>query len=331
VAAVNNSTASTLERDSKCPANRALPVVQRTTEEAIGGTANHTKIEGGLEVGGDISHLPRVVQSAMEGATAVHVEAAFAINVDTGFVRFIGYSIGRNYGPLSTKEIALTVDAIIIRPDGTWVWDWKSRKRVTSAKENLQLRAGGVAVLKWLGLSSVNVALGYLDDGEKDEATVDVFDAEAFFEAMQAMHRRIGLAREAVEAGRPPMVHQGSWCDYCPALPYCPAHARLALTMIAELDHINNQIAMWTPEQAGLAWTKVKQIQSLAERVEESIKLRARQSVVPLPGGKRLALVPSSRTSPDGKRALAKLQELGVDTSDYQKTSYFDVVREVKA
>ena len=132
-------------------------------------------------------------------------------------------------------------------------------------------------------------------------------------------------------AGTAPSVHQGSWCEYCPSLPYCPAHARLAMTMIGELDHINTQIAMWTPEQAGLAWTKVKQIQKLAERVEESIKLRAKQGVVPLPGGKRLALVASSRTSPDGKRALAKLQELGVDTSDYQKTSHFDVVREVKA
>lgn len=331
---MKNSSGSALERDWNCPGNRALPSVQQTTEASTVGNDNHEKIEVGLTIGGDLSAQPIVVQRAMKDATAVTVEAAYALNVVTEEVRLIGYRLGRNYGQLDDNEIVCTVDAVIdVESDGfteTTVWDWKSRKRVTDAVRNLQLRCGCVAVLKHRGLSMVRGGIGYLDNGEEDTTIVDAFDVPMFFEDMRQMLNRIGAARLLATTGKVPDVHAGPWCEYCPAMPYCPAHNRLALQMMGELDFVEQRVAFMTAEDAGKAWTLVKRIQSLADRVEASIRLRAQSDVVPLPNGKRLALVESSRKSFDKDAAIKRLTDHGLPADDLYKTTKFNTVKEIK-
>lgn len=326
---MKNPTGSSLERGRECAASFALPQAPNTGEAAVRGVLNHDAIEQALAKG-DLTDQPQVVQDALLNAETVETEIAFALDVAKETVRVIGRRIGRDYGPLNENEIALTIDAVVAGGGKMTVWDWKSRKRVTSAARNLQLRAGCVAVMLWLGRDSVGGAIGYLDNSESDVVTVDAFDVPVFFADTRAMLKRIGAARAVVEAGGTPDVHSGSHCDYCPAMAYCPAQTRLAKTMLPELSEVERKIAFMTAEQAGNAWVLLKQIQTLADKVEASLKLRAKQEVVPLPGGKRLALVESSRTSPSAKDAIERLKQHGLPTEDLYKTTYFDVIREVK-
>lgn len=325
----DNPSGSGLERAEKCPPSMALPRAPHTGDDAIKGTDNHGKIEGGLVVGGDISGLPFVVQKAMEGARQVDVEVAYAINVETEMVRVLGRRIDRNYGKLEAGEIPLTLDASIWRQDGTWVWDWKSRKRVTPAAKNLQLLAGAVAVLKTEGLTKVHGAIGYLDDGEADVHTFDAFDVPPFFVRMREILNRVGLARTMVATGGTPAVHSGPWCQYCPSVPYCPAHNRLALQWLGDLDYVQKQVAFMSAEQVGKAWTMLQQIEKLAEKVNASLRLRAGQEVVPLPNGKRLALVEKSRSNFDKNKAIARIKELGGSVDDLMGRTHFTQIAEV--
>lgn len=322
-----NPSGSSLERGVQCPASFALSQARETGEAALRGTENHDGIEGDLVAGTNSKH--KVVREAIEGATELRVEVAYAFDPYAETVRFLGSRLGRNYGALKETEIALTLDAIVIRPDDTCVWDWKSRKRVTPAAKNWQIRAGAVCVMKHLKLSEVGGAIGYLDNDESDAHRFDAFDIPVFFADMRLMLRRIGEARAVVAKGETPEVHAGGWCTYCPAVPYCPAHTRLARNMLGDLTDVEKQIAFMTAEQAGKAWVLLKQIQNLADKVEASLKLRAKQDLVPLPNGKRLALVDSSRANFDKKKAIEWIKAHGGDPSEFEGRTYFETVREI--
>lgn len=326
-----NPSGSSIERAMRCAASCALPRAGHTGEAAIKGNENHDNIEGGLAVGGDLSRQPEVVQRAMEGATAVDIEVAYAIDVEKETVRLIGRRLKRNYGPLSPSEIALTIDAKITRPGEVQVWDWKSRKRVTPAKHNWQVRAGCIAVMLDDKLTEVGGCIGYLDNGESDCTKVDAFDASAFFADCRSMLNRIGAARTLVATGGTPEVHAGPWCDYCPSLAYCPAQTRLALNMIGELEDIKGKVAFMTPEQVSKAWDIKKRLESMLETVDESLRLRISQGFIPRPSGKRLALVDCHRFSDDTKRMKERLAELGEDLSRFKKRVDYTQVKEVNA
>jgi hypothetical protein len=326
---LSNPSGSSIERGWNCPAYLALPHAGHTGEGAIKGTDNHDKIEGGLSIGGDLSTQPEVVRTAMTDALSVDVEVSFALDVEQETVRCLGRRLGRRYGKLGPSEIALTVDAIIVKASGWEVWDWKSRKRVTAAKNNWQIRAAAVAILKHEQLSKIKGAIGYLDNGEADIHAFDVFDVPRFFEDMRQMLDRIGAAKALAATGVVPEVHSGPWCDYCPAMPYCPAHARLAMTMLGELDAVRQEIAFFTPEQVSKAWDLKKKIETILGSVDESLRLRISQSVIPRDGKKRLAMVDCKRTGFDLAAAKKKLADLGVDLKSFDKQITYQQVKEV--
>ncbi len=321
-----NPSGSGLERGVNCPASYVLNQARNTGVESIKGNENHEGIEEGL-VSGETDR--EVVRQAIEGAASIAVERAFALDVERETVRFIGDRVGRRYGPLGPNEIALTVDAVISRADGVWVWDWKSRKRVTPAVRNLQLRAGAVAVMKHMNLPIVNGGIGYLDNDETDITTVDAFDVPVFFADMRTMLENIGKARAVLSEGKTPEVHSGPWCDYCPAISYCPAHTRLAKTMLGQISEVEKQIAFMSPEDAGRAWVLLQQVYKLADKVDASLRLRARQDVVPLPNGKRLALIQKSRANFDKKKALDWIKERGGDPKEFEGRTHYEQVAEI--
>jgi hypothetical protein len=306
-----NPSGSGLERGIMCPASFALAQANATTTASIVGTENHEKIEIGM-VGGDLSGLPPVVANLLEGATEVDVEVAFALDVETRTVRLLGRRLNREYGKLAPAEIALTLDVIITRPGEVLVVDWKSRKRVATAKKNWQLRAQAVAVMAYLGLPVVMGAIAYLDDGEVDAHMFDAFDSAAFWEDMSRMLNKIGAARALVATGGIPAVHTGSWCEYCPALSYCPAQTSLARSMLGELHSIEQTIAFMSAEQCGKAWELLGQIQAIAERVDASLRLRARQEPLPLADGSVIAAVEcKGRMVTNNDAIRARFEQLG--------------------
>lgn len=325
---MSNPTGSSIERASNCAASYALGQARSTGEDAIKGTSNHSDIEEEIVAGDPSKHV--VVREALEGGLQVFVEEAYAIDVETEKVRRLGERLGRRYGKLGDNEIALTLDVRVVKANSSWIWDWKSRKRVASAAKNLQLTAAAVAVMKYEQLNQVYGGIGYLDNNEADTNCFDSFDVPVFFEDMRAMLKRIKAARELVASGGTPDVHSGPWCTYCPAIPYCPAHNRLAMMMIGELDFAEKRLAFWTPEQAGKAWELLGRIYALADKVEASIKLRARTEVIPLADGKkRLALVQSSRSNFNKEKAKEWIKEHGGDLKEFEGRTFYDQIREV--
>lgn len=314
---MSNPTGSAIERSMRCPASCVLGSAAYSGAAAEYGTENHEKIQQG-----DASKP--VVRDLLEGATDVRYEVAYALNVETRTVREIGQNVGRNYGPLADTEIALTVDAEF-RKDGVWhVPDWKSRERVTQARNNWQVRAAVLAVAGRHNADYVVGGIAYLDDSELDVFPFDAFHLVAFWDELRYLLVRIRKAEEMQANGETLSVSAGSWCKYCPALPYCPAHTKLAKSLLGELDSVDAAIATLTAEQCGRAWDLLKRYDVIADRVKESIRSRARHEPVPLPSGRRLALVETSRRSVDTKKAAEMLGE-----STPYKTSFFTQVREV--
>jgi hypothetical protein len=322
------ASASELERLTACPASAVIGKASYTGEAALKGTSNHEDIELGIETGNYID-LPPVVSRVLFGAERIECEVAYAIDVEKETVRKIGKKLGRKYGVLSESEIALTVDVTGLRHGDPFVYDWKSRKRVTPAPKNLQIRAGAVAVMRDSGASTCLGALCYLDDGEVDSYNFDAFDAAMFFEDMRQLLNKIGAARLLAATGTTPPVSAGPWCEYCPAMAYCPAQTRQALAMLGDLGSLEQQVAFMTEEQVGKAWEKKKQIEAILERVDASLRLRAQQGVIPLSNGKRLALVDKTRRSFNKDRALTRIHELGGETSDLYKTTSYSQIAEV--
>lgn len=310
-------TGSAVERAMACAASCVLSRAGHTGEGAVYGSEQHKQIEEG-----DLSRP--VVRQVLEGATKARHEVSYALDVERRTVREIGVGMGRAYGPLVSTEIALTID-IECERDGWWVGDWKSRSRVSPVASNWQIRCAVMAVMARHSVDTVTGFLGYLDDSELEMETFDAFHVAAWWEELRAMLERIRAVERLVSDGGTPDVNAGSWCQYCPALPYCPAHTRLALSMLGELDGVNKTLEALTLEQCGRAWELLKRYDVLADRVRDSIRARAKHEPVPLTNGRRLALVECSRRSLDTKRAVEMLGE----AAPY-KTSTYVQVKETK-
>jgi hypothetical protein len=322
-----NPTGSSLERAYHCAAGFALPRGGRTTEASAHGTSNHEGIVRAIR-SGLLTAVPECVRTLAEGAERIELEVAYAIDAAARTARCIGHDVGRAYGALGRDEIALTVDAVFYYRDGSiCVADWKSRKRVTFAQENWQIRTGCLAVLTISGEPAVDGALGYLDNGELDPATFDVFDAETLWGELAAMLRRVREARATLAAGLALDVHAGPWCEYCPAMAYCSEHTRLARAMLGELEQLDEGVTALTADALGRAWEKTQRIAAILDRIQEGIKARAKHEVIPLPNGKRLALIDSHRTSLDQQAAKLLLAEHGLPVP--MKRTEFPKIAEV--
>lgn len=322
-------TGSALERVVQCPASAVLPQAPSTGEDAIKGTSNHEAVEQALATG-DIDLVPvsaqKMVASLVEGRAVSLIEPAFAIDIVEETVRLIGQRIGRNYGVLGPNEIALSSDVILDIEGEPVVVDWKSRSRVTPAARNMQLKAECFAALALSRKQKVTGVIAYLDDGETDEMTFDVFDAQRFMSDMRAMVAKIQKAREQSV----PAVSAGPWCSYCPAMPSCPAHAKSALVLLGEMEAIEQRIQEMTIEQVGQAYEKLKLIDKFKDRVDKAVRLRIEAERVPLSNGKMLGLVEAKRESFDKDKALARMKEAGLDTTGLTKTTRYSTIKELK-
>lgn len=303
----------------RCAASCVLPRAGHTSEAAEYGNANHERIQTG-------DRSKPVVAEVLSDAEDVRHEVAYALDLESRTARELGVNVGRNYGRLEATEVALTID-LECRKNGTWwVVDWKSRERVTTARDNWQVRAGILAVMSRHRASTAVGALGYLDDSELDAAPFDVFHAIGFWSDLGHMARRIRDAQAALSRGETLDVSAGAWCKYCPALPHCPAHTRLAAALLGELDQVDQQIASLTVEQCGRAWELLKRYDVIADRVKESIKARARQEFIPLSNHRRLALVEmNGRQSVDADAVRARYAELGESVPMKRGKSYVQV------
>ncbi len=101
------------------------------------------------------------------------------------------------------------------------------------------------------------------------------------------------------------------------------------MSMMGELNDINKEVAFFTPEQVSKVWDIKGRLETMLKAVDNSLKLRIRQGVIPRPGNKRLAMVECKKQVDDTKRIKARLAELGEDLSKYKRTIFYDQVKEV--
>lgn len=304
-------SASSLERLEACPASESLPHAPYSGEAAEQGTENHHVIEEIINAGG----VPEKLADLFAGSEQVHTEIAYVVDVVARTSRRLGkLAHARDYGKIGASEVAMTLDVEILHADRVTVIDWKSRSRVTPAERNLQILAQMCAVESHYGLSG-SAGLVYLDNMERDMAPFSLLDSGARWSRLARIVERAGNGTPSA----------GSHCRYCPALLSCPTQ-KAALTTFMGSDLADDLPV----ERLGEIWVELQSLEAKAEQVRKAIQLRARREPVPLPSGKVLRLVESSRSSLDGKAMAAELSARGVDTEQFKRTTYFDKVTEMK-
>jgi len=325
-----NPSASALRRVTECPASMVLPQAGQTTAAAKKGTENHKAIEEAID-SKDYQNLSPKLATFLSRCTDCEVEVAYALNVKTGAVRYIGSKLGRNYGALERFEIPGTID-LVCRVDGVlYAVDWKSRTRVEDAATNPQIGFGAACAMLHHGDDECMGGLWYLNDDWFDVAMFTRIDLSTFLRERVAMFDRLYALADEYTNGSPVSVSAGPWCQYCAAMPHCPAKTRLALAMIDQLQTIRGAVATMTDEQAGVAWEKSQEISTILESVQHALKERIAESGgLPVEGGAKLVVLREEKMSGyDFDAIKASFAEAGQDVP--RKVGIKMVTRKIKA
>lgn len=225
-------------------------------------------------------------------------EAAYAYDVVTEKARFIGFNIGREYGPRqSPSEMFLSIDTSAVIDGEAFAADWKTgRSRVTNAANNWQVRVAALVVARESGAERARGAVIYLPEGgtpRLDIAEWDEFDLATFASELRLLWSRI----EKPENARPVM---GDHCKWCPCLSACPAQGRLIAKLAANPEEVAAEaLADLTPETAWRAYERLKAVRHVTKRVEEALYAYASQTPIQLPDGSVFGKVETEREELD--------------------------------
>lgn len=307
-------TASGLTRALKCPGSLQLPQVQREAgAPATTGTQVHSFLERVSELGReaaleqltderaaricaalDLSTLP------LGDGTSWAAEVAYGWNLGTGAGREVGRNVGRGY-PTQPGEVYGTADLVALSADSqtVHVLDVKTgRGWMPSAAESAQLRFLALAACATYGCAQAEVGhLHVREDGTVwlERATLDALELDLFAEQLRTLHAD-------AQAGKGALA-EGPWCRYCPSFASCPAKAALACASVG-------LPAQLTPEVVAQAWTRMKEVRQVLDRVEEALREFASTTPVSLGNGMQLAAVESSRDELDGAKVYAVMLKL---------------------
>lgn len=249
-----------------------------------------------------------------ETATRVLVSEAFAWNWRDRSVRMIEPASHRDYR-LDDSWVCGTLDWVLQFPSGrTLVVDFKGPKRVTPARDNLQLAFYALCVARLRGLRTIDVELRHIEeDGSiyADSATLDEWDLDAAEGRISRVVAGVVEAREAVARGVDPQMLLGQHCGYCPCAPVCPAQTRLLREFLDESSRESQPVSGLTAEMAGAAYLRVEAVISIAERLKAALRERAiTNGSLPLPDGGSLVPIKVSRQSLLVEQALPVLEEI---------------------
>ena len=307
-------TASGLTRALKCPASLQLPQVQREAgAPAVTGTQVHTFLETVSELGREAA-LERITDERaaricaaldlstlpLGDGTSWASEVAFGWHLGSGMGREVGRNVGRGY-PTKPGELYGTADLVALSADAqtVHVLDVKTgRGWMPSAADSAQLRFLAMAACATYGCSQAEVGhLHVREDGTVwlERASLDALELDLFAEQLRTL-------QATVEAGKGSMA-EGPWCRYCPAFQSCPAKAALACATVG-------LPAQLTPEVVAQAWTRMKEVRQVLDRVEEVLREYASTQPVSLGNGMQLAAVESSRDELDGAKVYATMAKL---------------------
>lgn len=293
-------SASAVERLVHCPGSASLPAVYVTTEAAEEGTEKHEHIEKQLRSGVYSDELFQF----MGDAKVIAVEMAFAYDVDSMTVRALGEGLGRNYGVLSKREIACTIDAAVRLPDGTVrVIDWKSSSFSghTKSSKNWQCKVQAICVAAWLDIFDIDAGLCFLDNWSCDISSFDALDMACIAGELAGLVDKL----EIVTGEHP--SHLGKWCSYCPGKYHCPGRAAIVR---AGLQTAKEELC--EPANYGHQWEQLEAAEGAVADARKVIREHAIEHGLHLPDGRKMAAVRCTRESFDSAKAKELLAGAGI-------------------
>lgn len=313
-------SASAQQLAATCAGSAAQDRIGHAFEAAAKGSAKHAALESDTE---RADALLSVAGFAPIKGAEVRREAAFAYDVDTEKVRFLGYGRGAyataNLGP---REVPGTLDYIEQTKTDAQVIDYKAGRPqfVPAAKDSYQLAFAALVSER----PKVRAAFLFVADEEDPFARwvdYDAFDLADWRERFRRVADEVDAARAAVAKGEQPALTIGSHCRYCPARFGCKAITGLVAIVHEQSATVEEKVdalmAAGHPEQA---YQLVKateaayknftaQADAMMERLYAPVYAAARNDGIPLGNGKVVKLVATSRRSIDGDAGWTLLTE----------------------
>lgn len=326
-------SASSLEREAACPGSAALPNTSESGDDAARGQAIHAFLErvGRMPLADALAGVPKQwrefcgaidTDQIVGGLSNVRSEVAYAIRIGHEEAREIGSNIGRAYPDLGDDWEFGTNDIEGVRFDGVPVTgDIKTGNDVTPARDNMQAQFAARAIQLVTGADEVESRIIYLRHSGDVWVDWHVFtrlELERFEDRVSDVRFRVADAHARYALGVVPDVNPGSWCRYCPGLLSCPAKTALARSMLSDLESVDARIATFTPEQAGRAYLKLKEILTVAERVESALKQFAARTPLPLGNGKEIRPITFEKKSFSRTKALELLAAKGATVPEIE-------------
>ncbi len=319
-----NPSASNAEAFAMCTVSHVLSQRSEKAERSDKGTDGHEPLtaiinhracanERGKSM---VAKFP--LAKVLEGVGLARAEAAYAVNVKTKTVRFVGIDIGRNYGELADYEVPTSLDVEGFKDGKRWIRDWKFGTHSSLWQLYIQAMCAAYPSKEKPSCEpEVDGGFVYIDGDscgehyEVEEHTLYLGDLDDAADQMVKAFDRVEEIHTSLAANIIPKLAEGPWCKYCSAFPACPAKWRLAKAMIDELD-VSDQLAAMTAEQVGRVYTKYQECKRLLEQLNETLKLRIENEPAPLANGK---LVKLSKTKgwayPEKAPTLRLLDQLG--------------------
>jgi hypothetical protein len=236
-------------------------------------------------------------------------EAAYAYNVETEAVRFLGFDIGRTYGPRqSPAEMFLSIDTSAVVDGVAFAGDWKSgRSYIEPAFSNWQLRVAVLVVCREAGVQAGRGAIIRLREGGEpylDFADFDETDLAMFAAELRELYRRLEDPKKVVPV-------MGDHCKYCPCFEACPAQGRLIAKLATAPEEVAaDAIADLTPETAWRAYERLKAVEAVTKRVREALYAYASQAPIPLGDGLVFGMQETEREELDALTVRAVIATL---------------------
>lgn len=341
-------SASNLERAIKCPASSIIPIrVSSENEAAAIGTWIHKYVElliEGLTPEAAIFRIPedyrvhcrKTDASFLKGLVGIDSETSYALDFETGEVRFLGRGLGRNYPDVKESEFTGTLDIQARRDDTVVIIDMKSGSVTTSAKNNYQIKFAACAIAKHLGVDTVEAHLLYLREDDENFFDSHTFTREELDEAMQEFKDFYALLKkeaEDFETNKKLHLREGFHCAYCPAALSCPAKVN-ALNALAkkssetDLEELPYKVSRMDPSIAPAAWKNFKQIETYWTVAEKSIKDYASKNKIVGEDFRVVKTECKTKPKPNVEKLIKLAKKLGATDEDLD--SCYGVVKFTK-
>lgn len=309
-----NISSSQLERLDACPASAALKSYPHQHIGAVIGTENHAKAEAG-------ESLHEKIKAYVDGLSSVEWERLFIIDTSARSVESLPVGQSRTGRDLGPSQISVRMD---VMANGVTL-DLKSRKRVTAASRNLQVKAQAV-VAATIQQQPVRAGIGYLDNGWIDMASFGPIEIAAAWADLRSVCAKVEKVRRLPLADL--TFQRGEHCETCNAILVCPAQTVALQTFRERIPATDEEITALVssmPDEEIVSLLETwKQVSRRGEQFEAAVRMRAEVAPIKDGHGKQYEMREcKGRPSTDWQGLEEFVSSHGRSLSDFQtRNSY---------